>query len=313
MRTLEIKFPKADFTIDHKQPLALLGSCFSDEISSHFILNGFDTYSNPLGTIFHPLVISRFLNDLCLGTEKERTVLREDVWLSWDAGSATHAMSEEELVSLLQSARNQWREKLSKASVLFVTFGTAWEYQLKETNLVVANCHKFPSALFQRSMTSSEVLLKHWKETIALLQSHYPQLRIIFTVSPVRHSKEGLIENNRSKAELIRLVAELQKLKNCSYFPSYELVIDVLRDYRYFDQDLVHPSVEAIQFVWEQLERTYFNTPTLELAKQVRQIKMGEEHRIIHPKSQAARLFKEDLLNKKNSLFLDFPYLKKWS
>ncbi len=312
MRTLDVIIPQSEFKIDHHQPLALIGSCFSDEISSHFELNGFDTHSNPFGTIFHPSVIARFLNELCTGCLAERIVLREDVWLSWDAGSGMYAMSEGEIKRKLSSERSKWRELLSSASVLFITFGTAWRYELIESKLIVANCHKFSSGQFERAMSKAEDLLVEWKEVVKLLNRQFPDLKLVFTVSPVRHSKEGLVENNRSKAELIRLVAELEQLNNCSYFPSYELVLDVLRDYRYFTQDLVHPSLEAVQFVWEKIESTYFDQKTLELAKLVRQLKLSEEHRSLHPESKSSMDFRLNLGQKKQQLLADFPFLKKW-
>jgi hypothetical protein len=312
MRALDFEISKPSFSIDHRQPIALLGSCFSDEISAHFKLNGFDTYANPFGTIFHPSVLARFLNELCLGCEEERTILRDDVWLSWDAGSGSYGMSEEELHTNLRNARTQWKEILKNTSVLFITFGTAWAYNLKEEALTVANCHKFPATRFERGMRSAEEMFEEWEATVNLLNEYFPQLKLVFTVSPVRHSKEGLIENNRSKAELIRLVSFLELKKNCCYFPAYELVIDVLRDYRYFAQDLVHPSEEAIRYVWERLEKTYFNQETIALAKEVRQLKLSQLHRVQHPESKSSKEFISVLNQKKQQLFLDYPFLKQW-
>jgi hypothetical protein len=310
MHTLSFEIPEYASKIDHTQQILFLGSCFSDDISERFRENGFNVDANPFGTIFHPTVLSRFIDETIQGIETERILNRKDVFLSWDAGAKKYAMSLAELSSQLNDTRAAWKERLRNAEYLFITFGTAHAYVHEEFNIAVGNCHKMPSSLFQKELTTSAEMLHQWQHTLNLLKAFNPLLKVFFTVSPVRHIKDGIIENNHSKSILIQLVHDLVKQENCFYFPSYEIVIDELRDYRYFKEDLVHPNELAIQYIWEKLSKSLFTVQTDVIAKTYSAIKRSEHHLALHPESEESKIFQEQLVLRKKEFLEKNPNLK---
>lgn len=309
MHTLSFDIPEFPFKIDHSHKLLFLGSCFSDDISRKFKDTGFNVEANPLGTIFHPSVLARFLIETIDGLEEERIFQRDDVFLSWDAGAKIYGMAPKVISTELEAVRSAWKIGLKNTDCLFITFGSAFGYLNKEINLIAANCHKLPSAQFTKILSTEADLLSQWEIVINRLKSINPKLKIVFTVSPVRHVKDGLIENNRSKAILIRIVEELIKHEQCFYFPSYEIVIDELRDYRYFKEDMVHPNEMAIQYVWERLSNVFFGIETNLIAKSYLAIKRAEDHIALHPESQESKIFQEQLRNRKKEFLEKNPQL----
>ncbi len=310
MHTLSFEIPEYSTKIDHTQQILFLGSCFSDDISKRFLENGFNADANPLGTIFHPTVLARFIDETIQGLEAERIFNRKDVFLSWDAGAKNYGMSLSALSNQLNETRTAWKERLQNADYLFITFGTAHAYFHQELEITVANCHKMPSNLFQKELTTSAEMVRQWQHTLNLLEVFNPSLKVFFTVSPVRHIKDGIIENNLSKSILIQLAHELVKHENCFYFPSYEIVIDELRDYRYFKEDLVHPNELAIQYIWEKLSKSLFTVQTDVIAKTYAAIKRSEHHLALHPESEESKIFQEQLVLRKKEFLEKNPNLK---
>lgn len=249
--------------------------------------------SNPFGTIFHPAALANCV-ELSLNKSKEpRIFQRGDLYFSWDSASVIFGKSESEVCAKFDAQRAVFEEYLQSAKCLMVTFGTAWGYELIEQNShetldqqdVVANCHKMPGTNFEKKLMSVAEEWSRWQTLILALKAVNPELKIVFTVSPVRHKKDGLVENNQSKARLIELVHRLVESADAQYFPAYEIVIDELRDYRFFKEDRVHPSEEAVSYVWRRFEETHFSESTQELAKNVRQIHLARAHRSLHPES----------------------------
>jgi hypothetical protein len=310
MHTLSFEIPDFSCKIDHAQQILFLGSCFSDDISERFNENGFNAEANPFGTIFHPSVLARFIDETIQGLEAERIFSRKDVFLSWDAGAKNYGMSSDTLSNQLNTIRASWKDRLQNAGYLFITFGTAHAYVHQELNIAVGNCHKMPSSLFQKELTTSAEILDQWQHTLNLLKAFNPSLKVFFTVSPVRHIKDGIVENNQSKSILIQLVHALVKQENCFYFPSYEIVIDELRDYRYFKEDLVHPNELAIQYIWEKLSKSIFTVQTDIIAKTYVSIKRSECHLALHPESEESRNFQEQLVKRKLEFLEKYPNLK---
>lgn len=271
--------------ISHGQKILFLGSCFSDEISAKAKYFGLNADSNPFGTIFHPLALSQFILQSLNHFNKERIIQRSDLFLSWDAGSAIYGMTESDLVNNIFKIRKEWSEKLKQTDFLFVTFGTAWAYKLAASGELVANCHKFPSAVFVKELTLQNEIVDKWKITLGHLKELNPNLHVIFTVSPVRHIKDGLVENNRSKAILLDSVRQLEAESKCSYFPSYEIVMDELRDYRFYKADRVHPNEEAIDYVWNRFSDVFFTEQTIKLNKEIVKLRLAEQHRTLYPES----------------------------
>ena len=305
---LSFDIPEFSTKIEYGKNILFLGSCFSDEIAFKAKYQGFKVDSNPFGTIFHPLALSRFIKEtIAEHAISERIIQRNDLFFSWDASSSIVGFSRNELISNIQKARLDWKEKLLSATHLFVTFGTSWGYRLTENNLLVSNCHKFPASNFTKELSSQIDIVKEWKETITLLVELNPSLKVIFTVSPVRHIKDGLIENNRSKAILLDSIRILEKEMNCSYFPSYEIVIDELRDYRFFKIDHVHPNELAINYVWQRFSNCYFSNETIEISKEVLKIRNEEAHKSLTPTSEASVLQIKKLKEKRENLLKQFP------
>lgn len=276
---LKFTIPQSELSFRHGDGIVLTGSCFSDEISSRLKNAGHSVYSNPHGTIFHPSVLAFNLMDCFNDQPDERIFEQNGTFYTWNANTLLSGKSEGELQEKLLRIKTEFRQRLTAANVLIVTFGTAWGYELNQTQEIVANCHRMPSQLFTRFLSSPYELVQDWVLAIEQLRAINPAIHIIFTVSPVRHVKDGLIENNLSKSRLIETVQQLTLEENTSYFPSYELVIDVLRDYRFFKEDRIHPNTEAIDYVWHKFESAYCSDATVELNRLLEKVNKSALHR----------------------------------
>jgi hypothetical protein len=303
---LNFEIPSSTFTFKHGEGLIFLGSCFSNEMAEKAKFHGLNVKANHFGTVFHPSLLSRFISESIEGVEKERIFNRKDIFLSWDANSTVFDYSASALSSKLKSLRNDFFAELRIAKVLYVTFGTAWAYRNLDTNSLVANCHKIPTNHFTKELVSIDTLYAEWKSTIEKIRAINSNIEIVFTVSPVRHIRDGLIENNQSKAILIEVVRKLTNQLQCSYFPSYEIVIDELRDYRFYKVDRVHPSEEAIDYVWKRFEEHYCDEETKLLNTKVSNFRRTLAHRSIHEDSkdhQEQRIQSEKQLNEFLAMF----------
>lgn len=258
-----VDIPKSPFEIKHTDKVMLIGSCFADEVGQQFVRGGFDALVNPFGTLYNPASIAAILlRCISLNESKELFEDKDGTWHSWMHHSKFSAMTKEELQSRINSTTQAASEFLHSADVLIITFGTAIIYRLQENGMLVANCHKQPDSLFIRQRLSAYDIEDQWQMLISLLQSINPKLRIIFTVSPIRHKRDGYHVNNVSKGILLQAVDELT-VGNCSsYFPSYEIMLDELRDYRFYADDMIHPSPLAVQYIWERFQDTYFSAQT---------------------------------------------------
>ncbi len=303
---LNFEIPSSTFTFKHGEGLIFLGSCFSNEMAEKAKFHGLNVKANHFGTVFHPSLLSRFISESIEGVEKERIFNRKDIFLSWDANSTVFDYSASALSSKLKSLRNDFFAELRIAKVLYVTFGTAWAYRNLDTNSLVANCHKIPTNQFRKELVSIDTLYAEWKSTIEKIRAINSNIEIVFTVSPVRHIRDGLIENNQSKAILIEVVRKLTNQLQCSYFPSYEIVIDELRDYRFYKVDRVHPSEEAIDYVWKRFEEHYCDEETKLLNTKVSNFRRTLAHRSIHEDSkdhQEQKIQSEKQLNEFLAMF----------
>lgn len=303
---LNFSIPKSTLEIQHGDKISLMGSCFSDAMHSHFLNAGFEVISNPFGTLFHPNAIADVIESSIDHSKLVNSTQRSDLYFSWDSASNVFGSSDQELNSNVLAARQEYRSYLESTKVLVITFGTAWGYVLKTSGDIVANCHKMPDNLFEKQLMDVNTQLEKWTALIAKIRSFNPELEIIFTVSPVRHRKDGLPENNRSKGRLIELVHLLNEETSTHYFPSYEIVIDELRDYRFFKECRVHPTEEAVQYVWERFGNTFFSKETQELALKVRKLHRTFEHKILHPDSVDSKRHME--VSKKKLLLLGIEH-----
>lgn len=308
---------KLDFNIDdssvklnHSDKTILLGSCFSSEIATKLDFNGFSVCSNPFGTLFHPQAIAKIIKSSINDESNVDSVQSDDVYHSWDSAGTVYGSSEVELSEKVVGLRKDLKTELKASKLIVITFGTAWAYHNIELSKIVGNCHKAKQDSFSKLLSSVDAMLDSWTEIVDLLKTFNPELEIIFTVSPVRHKKDGLIENNRSKARLIELVHELTKIESVNYFPAYEIIVDELRDYRFYNEDLVHPNSLAVDYVWEAFEKAFCSEETISLSNEIKRIKLSENHKSLYPNSNADMKMKASNEKKKKELLLNYPFLK---
>ena len=307
---LPIVIPVSDRKISHKDQIILLGSCFSDEMSQYFKQSGFQEFSNPFGTIFHPYCIANQIIDAISLNKEVRSVNRNDLFFDYESGAKIFAKSEAELVALILDKRNHFLDRLKKCSHLFITFGSAFAYRHNADGMLVANCHKQKADLFTKELSETDELIEHWKICLDLLRSINPNICLHFTVSPVRHSKDGLPENNRSKGRLFDIAHQLVDYSNGRYFPSYEIMIDHLRDYRFYKQDRIHPNYEALDFIWEQIQETYFSSETKTLLSKISAYQKSKVHRFFYPESEDAQAHNKKLEVLRNQILQEIPTIQ---
>ncbi len=306
---LQFDIPKAENKIDHQSQIGFIGSCFSDEMAKKAAYYGYQVRANPLGTIFHPLPLADFILSVIHGKTEIDFLERDNMYFSWEASGQLYASSKGDLIQKMLKIKKEWLNYLKEMDYLFVTFGTAWGYRLLETDKIVANCHKIPTVSFTKEITDQKIISEKWGEVISDLRRLNPRLKIVFTVSPVRHFRDGLIENNRSKAVLILAIHDLVK-QGVEYFPSYEIVLDELRDYRFFKRDHVHPSEEAVDYIWERFQQVYILDESNALAKRVAKVRKDLAHRSIQPESEASKLHLQRTLEQKTELSKMLPHIK---
>lgn len=315
---LPFTIPDSTVHISHQDFVVLAGSCFTEHIGRRMLEGKFRALVNPQGILFNPMSIASNLETAIYKKEyKDQDIfLLNGIWNSWDFHSAFSNIDMSAALRAMNESVADTHAVLSKAKCLMVTLGSAYQYFLRaeytELNKPcgVANCHKAPGKWFDKRLLTINEMREKWSQVLASLQLFNPDLEVIFTVSPVKHYRDGLMENNRSKARLLELVHLLvEEHKNCHYFPAYELVIDVLRDYRFYDQDMVHPNSQAAQYVWEQFVDTYMNDESRQLMKRIQEITTASKHTERFPGTDASNKFRQTMLGKAEKLQQEFEWL----
>ena len=297
--------------INYGDQLIFFGSCFSEEIGKKAQNAGLNVLINPYGVVYSPIAMADLLiNTISDLPFQRRTLKREDVYLDWSCAGSVYAMSEDELAHKLELIKQSFKEKLSRASVLFVSFGTSFSYSLNSTQAVVSNCHKQPAELFQKKMNTLDEMSLLWKSIYAQLKVFNPKLQIVFTVSPVRHIKDGIVENSRSKSRLLLLCEQLISLQDTLYFPSFELMIDELRDFSYYNSDTVHPNEKAIEIIWDRVKETMVSKQALLTMREVLKYKTMLSHKLLYPESRQSQEFLKNLEQTKNDLLNQNPLIQ---
>ena len=313
--TLDAK--PASYKINYGERLLLMGSCFTENIGLKLQAHLFETLENSHGILFNPVSVQNALMDIIANkkyTELDLFLLN-DVWNSWHHHSRFSGVTQTEALDKMNGAIQEAHSYLKSAHHLVITLGSAWLYTLNENvpnhmGMVVANNHKAPANWFTRKLLQPQELLSNLQSLVAALQSFNPNLHIVFTISPVRHLREGLVENNRSKAVLIQAVHDLVSMeKNIEYFPAYEYVIDDLRDYRFYSEDLVHPNYAATQYVWEKLIDTYMSAETQSIMKQVAELQLAFNHKPFFSGSTEHQKFLLSYIEKTMHLMAQCPQL----
>jgi hypothetical protein len=306
MKKICVHVQENKFLEVHDQ-LTFLGSCFSEHIALSAQKLAFNTLSNPFGVLFNPKVLS---NSILWNEEEwlDSTFQTQDKFLSWNTNSLVWDLDQKKLVAKLLSLREKLLEHLTNSKTLFVTFGTAWIYEHQDFQQIVASCHKQPHRDFRKRCMKTDEIVQIWNDTLSFLKSLNPDLNVVFTVSPIRHKKDGLVENNLSKSRLINAVHEIiTNHKDTYYFPSYEIIIDELRDYAYFEKDGVHPNIFAIEEVESRFYKSFLSGEASITIQKFKAIKDLLSHRLLHEGSKEANELSRERLNKRTEFLKSHP------
>lgn len=300
----QIKLNKQDFNlINYKSKLLLLGSCFSDNIGNKFEYFKFQSIANPFGILFHPKAIETLIVKAVNRqkyTEKE-IFFHNEQWHCFDAHSQLSYSVKEELLNNLNNKLKLTNKQVKECSHIIITLGTAWVYKHLDTNTTVANCHKVPQKKFTKKLLSQQEIVSSLENIASKINEVNKKTTIIFTVSPVRHIKDGFVENTLSKSHLIAAIHQFINSNsvtgnyNSCYFPSFEIMLDELRDYRFYKADMLHPNETAIEYIWEKFNTTWMSSEAKNTMKVVENIQRSMQHRPFNPKSEAHQKFLENL------------------
>jgi hypothetical protein len=303
---LELDF-KSTEKISYHDHIFLTGSCFAENIGEKFRAAKFHSTVNPYGILFNPHSIAVSLNDIMNRRTYSDAELVADahLWHSLGHHGCFSSPDKHLTIEKINAQIIAAHATLKKKGWLIVTFGSSFAWKYKKTGEIVANCHKLPGSEFEKVFLSSDVTCGQWKKLIAELKQFNPQLKILFTVSPVRYIRDGIIENSKSKSALITAVHELCGASDAIYFPAYEYVVDVLRDYRFFKEDMVHPTQQAIDFVWEKFSTSLLDDASKLILNEVIKLNSFASHSPIHSKEEHLLRIKEQcsVLSKK------YPFL----
>ena len=309
--TTPIKLSRQNSPISYSSKVLLLGSCFAQNMGAKLEYYKFQQCTNPFGILFHPVAIEKLITRAVNHTwfTSKDVFLQNEQWHCFLAHSKLSNTSEEDLISALNSALEKLRFSLLEASHVVFTFGTAWVYKHLEKDTIVANCHKVPQKEFVKQLLSPDDVSDVLLGIETKLRTINPTCSIINTVSPVRHIKDGLIANSRSKAHLIAGVQEIVSPEKLNYyFPSYEIMMDELRDYRYYKEDLIHPNQTAIYLIWEKFLSSWVASETFEIQKKIAVIQNGLLHIPFNEHSKAHIHFKKDLETKISEIKEQLPW-----
>jgi hypothetical protein len=298
--------------ISYQTPALFLGSCFTENIGNKLKELKFPLQVNPFGVLYNPVSVRNGLEILI----DQKTFLESDLdffneqWYSFYHDSEFSDPDKHKSLNKINTAIKLAADQLRKSEYLVITFGTAWIYKYLKTGNVVSNCHKIPSKEFERLKLDVEDIFVEWANLINRLNELNPKLKIIFTVSPVRHWKDGAVQNQLSKSTLILAIHQLKnKFENVEYFPAYEIMMDDLRDYRFYADDMLHPSKQAIEYIWDQFSKTYFEKETMEIIDEVSKVLLAKNHRPINPNTENHRKFRERQVKFIDDLSAKYPFI----
>ena len=296
--------------IDYNSNVLLFGSCFSNNIGKKLDYFKFQNFQNPFGILFHPKAIETLIsNAVELKAYSEKDVFfHNEQWHCFDAHSKLSDISKEHLISQLNNQINLTASKLKTASHIIITLGTSCIYRDIKSDDIVANCHKVSQKEFNKELLSVEEVIDSLMNILNLIRSVNYEASIIFTVSPVRHLKEGSIENSQSKAHLLAAIHQVIKQQSF-YFPSYEIMMDELRDYRFYDEDMIHPNQIAINYIWDKFEEVWISDSAFKIMDAVASVQKGLLHKAFNSKSDGHQEFLQKLEAKKTQLQLQFPHI----
>ncbi|WP_395074382.1 GSCFA domain-containing protein [Flavobacterium sp.] len=312
--TTQIPIPKTSNPIDYNSRIVSLGSCFAKNIAEKFEYFKFQNIVNPFGIIFNTVSIERIVNRIVnqeLFTEND-IFFHNDLWHCYEVHSELSNPDKEEFLNNLNEIIESTNQQISKATHIIITYGTSWVYRNIETKEILANCHKVPQKQFTKELLSVEANAKSIKNTIDLITNINKNAKFIFTVSPVRHIKDGFLENNISKLQLLSAIYQTinHQPSTINYFQSYEILLDELRDYRFYSQDMLHPNQLAIDYIWERFFQTQISETIYPVMEAVSSIQKDLSHKPFNPNSEKQQQFLSKLRDKIAKLVVEYPFMK---
>ena len=308
---LDIRIEEPEVKIDYKDGILMVGSCFTEHIGDSLANLKFNVLQNPHGILFDPASTASSIVSYIENRKyaENDLIFLNELWQSWQHHSRFSGRDRDEVLDRINRSQEQAHQFLKNARWLVITLGTSYSYRL-EHDQPVANCHRAPGSWFVKHLMRIDETITALDTCLYRLFQFNKDIKIIFTVSPVRHARDGIVANNRSKARLIEAVHHLtDKFDRLHYFPAYELVIDVLRDYRFYDADLVHPNYQATSIVIEHFMEHYVNEKSRELSKEVEKIVIARKHKAFQPSTEAHKRFLQLHASKTRSLIETHPYL----
>lgn len=309
---LDIKINEPPVKIDYRDKIMLVGSCFTEHIGDSLADLKFQVLQNPNGIVFDPSTVSSSIVSYIENKQYGGSELFElnELWQSWQHHSRYSGITKGRVVETINRSQHQAHHFLQEAKWLIITLGTSFSYRLSENGRPVANCHRAPASWFNKHMMTIDETVSSLDTMLYRLFQFNPSINIIFTVSPVRHIRDGIVDNNRSKARLLEAVHHLvNKFSRLHYFPSYELVIDVLRDYRFYDIDLVHPNFQATEFVITKFMEHFVNEESITLSKEIEKIIIARKHKPFQPSTEAHKNFLKLHAERTKNLMTSYPFL----
>lgn len=311
--TTKIPVQKSNFPLDYDSKIMLLGSCFAENMGEKFEYFKFQATTNPFGIIFNPVSLAKLIERSAQKEyyTEEDIFFNNDLWQCYEVHSELSHPDKEVFLSNLNSIIELTHQQISSLTHCIITLGTSWIYRNKETNDIVANCHKVPQKQFIKELLSPESIAQSIESIFFNISVLNPTCNFIFTVSPVRHIKDGFVENTQSKAHLITALHKTitQHPSPISYFPSYEIMMDELRDYRFYAADMLHPSQTAIDYIWEQFFENYISESEFGLMNEICEIQRALKHRPFNPNTESYLKFLENLKIKMTTIKKKLPFI----
>ena len=310
--SLTLDIPLLSKPITYTDNILLVGSCFTGHMADRLHQLKFKVLSNPHGILFNPLSVAQSINGYLDEREYKQTDLfsLNELWNSWDHHTNFSNIDAAATLEAINRSQRNATAFIRQADCVIVTLGSAFQYHLKETGQPVSNNHRAPAQWFEKTLLSIDEIIRTLSNTLQKLFAINPYAQVLFTISPVRHIRDGVVDNNRSKARLIEAVHSLcQQFDKAYYFPAYEIVIDILRDYRFYDIDFVHPNYLATSYVWEQFSKSCIAPTAHDIIQQVQEIVTARSHRTRFPETIAHKKFKDSYMEKIKALTDKYPFL----
>lgn len=297
--------------IDYNSKVMLLGSCFAENIGGKFEYFKFQNYVNPFGVLFHPIAIQRLVTNAIKGKKytEEDVFLNHEQFHCFDAHSKLSQPTKSVFLHQLNASLQKTNHYLKQASHIVITLGTAWVYRLLESDQIVANCHKIPQQQFNKEILSVTTITEALQRILDQIREVNPEVQVIFSVSPVRHIKDGYVENTQSKSHLFAAIHQVLD-KKAHYFPSYEIMMDELRDYRFYTQDMLHPSPVAVDYIWERFKSVWINDAADKIMDEVSVVQKGLQHKPFNPNSSGHLNFLSQLEARQARLTTKYSSIK---